>query len=56
MPDSRPGLAIVFRNSEPKREAQHPDNWILLTSVCQVRIVVCHDRGSRPRVIRREAA
>jgi hypothetical protein len=50
------GLAIVFRNTEPRRELQYPEGWMLLTSNRQLKIFVCHDVARCPRVVRKEAA
>ncbi len=49
------GLAIVFRNPEPRREPQI-SGWMLLTSDRQFNILVCHDDARRPRIVRKEAA
>ena len=43
------GLAIVFRNPEPRRESQCPDGR-------QLKIFVCRDDARRPRIVRKEAA
>ena len=56
MPDNKSKLAIVFRNAEPRREAQYPEGWILLTSECEVKVFVGRDCGNRPRIVRKEAA
>ena len=50
------GLAIVFRNSEPRREAQYPEGWMLLSSDRRLQIFVGRDDARRPRVVRKEAA
>lgn len=55
-PVNTAGLAIVFRNSEPRRESQYPDGWTLLTSDGQLKIFVCREDAGRPRVVRKEAA
>jgi hypothetical protein len=31
--EKRPDLAVVFRNDEPRREAQYPNGWILLAHI-----------------------
>ena len=49
------GLAIVFRNPEPQREAQHPEGWILMTSEHEFNVFIRRDHGKRPRVVRKEA-
>ncbi len=55
-PVNTAGLAIVFRNPEPRLEPQYPDGWTLLTSDGQLKIFVCRDDARRPRVVRKEAA
>jgi hypothetical protein len=55
-PINTAGLAIVFRNPEPRRESQYPDGWTLLTSDGQLKIFVGRDNARRPRVLRKEAA
>jgi hypothetical protein len=55
-PVNTAGLAIVFRNPEPRREPQYPNGWRLLTSDRQFNILVCHDDARRPRIVRKEAA
>jgi hypothetical protein len=48
------GLAVVFRNPEPKRELQYPESWLLLTPTRQLKIFVSRDGA--PHVVRKEAA
>ena len=55
-PVNTAGLAIVFRNTEPRREPQYPDGWTLLTSEGQLKVFVARDDARRPRVVRKEAA
>jgi len=55
-PANKSGLAIVYRNSQPQREAQYPNGWTLLTGDGQFKVFVCRDHASRPRVVRKEAA
>jgi hypothetical protein len=50
------GLTIVVRNPQPRRESQYPDGWMLLTSDCQLKIFICRDDATRPRIVRKEAA
>jgi hypothetical protein len=50
------GLAIVFRNPQPRRETRYPDGWILLSRKHQFTVLVCRDETRRPHVIRKEAA
>lgn len=49
-------LTIVFRNAQPKRVADHPDGWILITSGHQFKVFVWSDNARYQRVIRKEAA
>jgi hypothetical protein len=49
-------LAIVFSNPEPRRESQYPNGWMLIRGESQVRIYVSRDRGSRPSIVKKEAA
>ncbi len=53
---SQSGLTIVFRNPQPKRELQQTTTWLLYARDFDLRIVVWHDRGSRPRILSKEAA
>ena len=55
-PVNTAGLAIVFRNPEPRRESQYPFGWTLLTSDREFNVFVCLDSARRPRIIRKEAA
>ena len=55
-PENTSGLAIVFRNSLPQREAQYPVAWNLLTRDNRFKVLVCREGASRPRVVRKEAA
>jgi len=55
-PVNTEGLAIVFRNPEPRRESQYPDGWMLNTSGRQFKIFVGRDDTRRPRIVRKEAA
>jgi len=50
------GLAVVFRNTQPQREAQYPDRWILLTGDHEFQVLVCRDDVRRPYVVGKEAA
>jgi|GraSoiStandDraft_43_1057313.scaffolds.fasta_scaffold30767_1 hypothetical protein len=53
---SESGLKIVFRNPQPKRELQQTTTWLLYARDFDLRIVVSHDRGNRPRILSKEAA
>jgi len=55
-PVNRSGLAIVFSNSQPRRESQYPDRWLLLRRNLLVRIYVSRDSASRPSIVKKEAA
>ena len=55
-PANTAGLAIVFRNPEPRREAQYPEGWMLLSSARRLQIFVGRDDARRPRIVRKEAA
>ena len=48
---SESGLKIVFRNPQPKRELQQTTTWLLYARDFDLRIVVSHDRGNRPRIL-----
>jgi hypothetical protein len=50
------GLAIVFRNPQPRRETRYPDGWMLLSADHQFKVLVCRDETRRPHVIHKEAA
>jgi hypothetical protein len=47
-PVNTAGLAIVFRNPEPRREAQYPEGWMLLSSDRWLQIFVGRDDARRP--------
>jgi hypothetical protein len=49
-------LAIIFRNPQPARQTEYPDGWILFSGAQQFNVVVRHDGGRHPRVVRKEAA
>jgi hypothetical protein len=53
---NKSGLAIIFTNPQPEREAQYPDGWILLTGNRQFNILVCRDGRRHPYVVQKEAA
>ena len=55
-PVNTAGLAIAFRNPEPRRESQYPNGWMLNTSARQLKIFVGRDDARRPRIMRKEAA
>lgn len=50
------GLAIVFRNSEPKREREYPSTWLLLAGDHILKVVIARDVETRPHVVWKEAA
>jgi hypothetical protein len=54
--NNKAGLAIVFRNPQPQREARYPGGWILLAGDRQIQVLVCRDEARRPHVVRKEAA
>jgi len=54
--NNKAGLAIVFRNPQPQREAGFPGGWILLAGDRQIEVVVSLDEARRPHVVRKEAA
>ncbi len=51
------GLTLVSSNSQPKRELQCPNKWLLHSRERgDFSLLVSHDGMSRPRVIYKEAA
>ena len=55
-PANTAGLAIVFRNPQPRRETRYPGGWILLSHDHQFKVFVGRDETRRPRVVHKEAA
>ncbi len=51
------GLAIVFRNSAPRRESQYATTWLSHAGDRPpLKLVVCSHGASRPRIVHKEAA
>jgi len=51
------GLAVVFRNPEPRREGQNSSTWLLCSRNREdFRVFVSCDGVSRPRIVGKEAA
>jgi hypothetical protein len=54
---NEPGLEIVFRNPEPRREMRNSSAWLLCSRDReQFWVFVSCDGVSRPRIVRKEAA
>ena len=41
-------LAVVFRNSKPRREGEYPSTWLLLAGGQALKVLVIRDAETRP--------